>query len=170
MENSLPVPRTLLGALAPRLNPILRRAGSNYADHAPISTSLSDVAVMNTVTLGPEPSPTSPHRTHESLPSFVDHHVERGTNAVTRSARRSDWERLSGRRQLAPKDPLPTIPEDPLLTRRSVSARNSRMKACTFGSDIESLRPGSEEWMERIKSHLYPSGGDSTHVNPPLTS
>ncbi len=80
-------------------------------------TSLSDVAEMNTVTWGPESSPTLPHRTHKSDASCVNHHVERGTKIVTRSARRRDWEPLSGRRQFAPKDPLPSIKEDLLLAK-----------------------------------------------------
>lgn len=80
-------------------------------------TSLSDVAEMNTVTRGPEAAPTSPNITHDALSSSIDHHVERGTKVVTRSPRRSDWERLSGRWELASKNPLPTTEEDRLLSR-----------------------------------------------------
>ena len=79
-------------------------------------TSLSDVAEMNTVTWGPESSPTTPHRTHKSEASIFDHHVERGTNVVTRSARRRDWEGLSGRRQFPSKHSLAPFKEDGLLT------------------------------------------------------
>jgi len=78
-------------------------------------TSLSDVAEMNTVTRGPESPPTSPNRAHKSDPSIFDHHVERGTNVVTRSARRCDWEWLSGSRQLASKDSKSAIEEDGLF-------------------------------------------------------
>ncbi len=57
------------------------------ANAYPTATSLSDVAEMNTVTWGPESPPTFPHIAHESLRSWIDHHVERGTKIVTRSAR-----------------------------------------------------------------------------------
>ena len=78
-------------------------------------TPLPDVTEMNTVTIGPEPSPLSPHITHKPDPSIFDHHVERGTNVVARSARRRDWEGLSGRRQFARKDPLSSTKEDGLF-------------------------------------------------------
>ncbi len=122
---------------------------------------------MNTVTWGPEPSPRTPHSTHMSDSSRVDHHVERGPMIVTRSARRCDWEALSGRRKLAPKDELPPIPEDPLLSKRSVSARNSRSVSRTLGSNVESLRPRPEERVERDKGQIQPNGSDSVHSNPP---
>jgi len=94
------------------------------------STSLSDVAEMNTVSWGPESPPSLPNRAHQPDPSTFDHHVERGTNVVARAARRSDWERLSGRRQFSAKDPGPPIKEDGLLSIRSISARNSRTESC----------------------------------------
>ncbi len=103
---------------------------------------------MHTVTWGPESSPRLPYSTHESFSSRVNHHVERGTNAMARSARRCDWEPLSGRWQLAPKDSLTSIKEDLLESRRSISACNARMEARALGSDVESLRPGTEEGME----------------------
>ena len=115
---------------------------------------------MNTVSWGPESSPTLPHRTHDSLRSLVDHHVERGTNVVARSARSCDWERLSGSRQFPCKDPLATIPEDLLLSIASICARNSRMQSCTLGSDIERLSPGTEGRVEASKTH-QPNGGSS---------
>ncbi len=114
VENFSPVDRTLLGALAPRATfTIFRRAGK-LRYHG--KTSLSDVAKMHTVTWGPESSPALPNRAHESDPSTFDHHVECGTNVVTRCARRCDWERLSGRRQFPSENSLATIEEDALLT------------------------------------------------------
>ena len=87
---------------------------------------------MNTVTWGPESSPTTPNRAHKSDPSIFDHHVECGTNVVTRAARSCDWEGLSGSRQFAPEDASPAFKEDGLLAIRSVSARNPRTQSCTF--------------------------------------
>jgi len=132
-------------------------------------TSLSDVAEMNTVTWGPEASPIIPHRAHQPLSSCVHHHVERGTNVVTTSARRRDWEGLSGTRQFAEKDPTTPFEEDGLLTIRSESARNPRMQSCTRRSDVESLSPGSEEGMERGEGHTnQPRSSLSVHSKLPV--
>ena len=111
---------------------------------------------MHRVTWGPESSPSLPNRTHDSLRSRIDHHVERGTKVVTRAARRCDWERLSGRRQLAGKDPLATIPQDALLSEASICASNSRMESRTLGSDIERLSPWTEERVEGAEGHINP--------------
>jgi len=81
---------------------------------------LSDVAEMNTVTRGPESSPTSPHIAQDPFCSWTDHHVESRTVVVTRSPRKSDWERLSGRWELASKDPGPAIIKDSLLPKASI--------------------------------------------------
>ena len=117
-----------------------RRDGSappvSQAGHLTTIQSLSDVAVMNTVTRGPETSPRTPHISHNSSSSWVDHHVECGTNPVTRAARRRDWEGLSGRRQFSSKDPKTSLKEGVLFAIRSVSARNSRMESSTGGSEI----------------------------------
>jgi len=122
---------------------------------------------MNTVTLGPEPSPASPYRTHESDSPWVDHHVECGTNTVTRSARRCDWEGLSGRRQFASKDTLPPLEEDALETIRSKSARNPRMQSLAIRSEVERLSPGAEERMKGAEGHIQPWVSPSTHSKPP---
>ena len=121
---------------------------------------------MNTVTWGPEASPRTPHSPHSFLSSMLDHQVERGTKVVTRAARRRDWEALSGRRQFSSKDTLSTIKEDPLFCKRSIRASNPRMQSRTFGSDIESLRPGTEVGVEGREGHIQPSGADSVHLNP----
>jgi len=156
VENFSPVIRTLPAPSRPRCR-YFAGPGSTAAVHR-ARTSLSDVAEMNTVTWGPESSPLLPNRAHESDPSIFDHHVERGTKVVTRAARSCDWEGLSGSRQFTSEDLGSTIEEDPLLTNRSVSARNSRRKSSTFGSEIESLRPWTEEGVEGGEGHITPGG------------
>jgi len=148
VENFVPVVRTLQGALAPRVTIRYFAGPENYA-----ITSLSDVAVMNTVTWGPESSPRTPHRAHVSLCSWVNHHVERGTKVVTRPARSSDWERLSGRWQAPLENELSTIEEDALLAKASICRSNSWVVARTTGSFVEGVRPGLKEWMEGIEGH-----------------
>lgn len=116
--------------------------------------SSSDVTEMHTVRRSPESAPRPPDIAHQSFPSSTDHHVECCTVVVARCARRSDWERLSGRWEATSKDVLSAPVEALLFVKRSKSACDPRSQARTLCALIESLRPRAEIGVEGGESHI----------------